>query len=110
VGQNPSRIDRQIVANRDEISATLDAIAYKVNVPARIAERSDVILSDAVTLVDSVATQLSAANRAASEAIPAGASSLSARAVPIAFAFFAGMLVGLTWPKKSDFNPPTGSG
>jgi hypothetical protein len=65
VGQNPSRIDRQIVANRDEIAATLDAIAYQINVPARFAERSPEILSDAVSLADSVAEKLSAASSAA---------------------------------------------
>jgi hypothetical protein len=101
VGQNPSRIDRQIVANRDEIAATLDAIAYQINVPARFAERSPEILSDAVSLADSVAEKLSAASSAATAGVPRAVTSRSQRAVPLAIAYFIGMLIGLTWPKRT---------
>ena len=101
MGENPSRIDRQIVANRDEIAATLDAIAYQINIPARLAERSDAILSDTVEIVDSVATSLSAASRATSRAIPAPVASRVQRAVPLAIAYFIGMLIGLSWPKST---------
>jgi hypothetical protein len=93
VGQNPSRIDRQIVANRDEIAATLDAIAYQINVPE--------ILSDAVSLADSVAEKLSAASSAATAGVPRAVTSRSQRAVPLAIAYFIGMLIGLTWPKRT---------
>ncbi len=101
MGQNPSRIDRQIVANRDEIAATLDAIAYQINIPARFAERSPEILSDTVSLVDSVAEKLAAASSAATAGVPPTLTSRSQRAIPLAIAYFIGMLIGLTWPKRT---------
>jgi hypothetical protein len=101
VGQNPSRIDRQIVANRDEIAATLDAITYQINVPARFAERSPEILSDTVGLVDSIAEKLSAATGAATAGVPRSITSRSRRVIPLAVAYFIGMLIGLSWPKRA---------
>ena len=100
MGKNPSRIDRQIVANRDEIAATLDAIAYQINVPARLAERAPLILSDTVSLVDSVSEKLSDASLSATRALPGPLSARSNRIVPLAIAYFIGMLIGLTWPKR----------
>ena len=100
MGQNPSRIDRQIIANRDEIAATLDAIAYQINIPARLAERAPLVLSDTVNLVDSVAEKLSDASRAATSGLPSSITSRWQRAVPLALAYFIGMLIGLTWPKR----------
>ncbi len=100
MGQNPSRIDRQIVTNRDEIAATLDAIAYQINVPARLAERAPLVLSDTVDLVDSVSAKLADASRAATRSLPPSVTARSQRIVPLALAYFIGMLIGLTWPKR----------
>jgi len=101
VGQDPSRIDRQITANREHIAATLDAIGYRANVPARLAEQSDAILSSAVNVVDSVATRISDASRATTSALPNAAAVRIRSLVPLAIAYFFGMLVGLTWPRKA---------
>lgn len=101
MGENPSRIDRQLATNREDIAATLDAIAYKINVPARIAAASPAILSDAVSLVDSVSTKIGDASRAATSGGTARAATFRLqRAWPLAVAYFIGMLIGLTWPKK----------
>jgi hypothetical protein len=49
VGQDPGEIREEIEATRDRMSETADALAYKVNVPARtkekVAARKDALLS-----------------------------------------------------------------
>ena len=101
MGQNPSRIDRQIVANREQIAATLDAIAYNLDIPARLSERSNAILTSAVDLADNVSGKLSDASLATARALPGSASGRLGQVVPLAIAYFIGMLIGLSWPKAN---------
>ncbi len=102
MGQDPSRLDRQITANREHIAATLDALAYKANLPARIVEQKDVLLGDAVGLVDSIAGRLNVASQATARALPPPATRAVRSVAPLITALLTGMLIGLTWPKRAQ--------